>query len=324
MPTGGRRLAWSARPCGSPGSPVRASRRWPSPSSGCSSRRGGPAYLLDGDNLRHGLNGDLGFSAADRDENVRRASEVARLFADAGIVALVPLISPTARAVIAPVPPTWPPACPSSRCSSTRPSRCVSSVIPRASTPRPGPASSPASPVSTTPTSPPRTRAPAHPRRRRRRCHGAACPTAARRPRRLRGYPPEPRSLERDRGLYLMRWGWSASAPSSLWRKASYSLKFPSNQRTCESPSKASTWVATRSRNQRSWLMTTAQPAKASRPSSRARRVSTSRSLVGSSRSSTLPPRASTLARCTRLRSPPERTPTFFCWSEPLKLNDAT
>jgi len=55
---------------------------------------GRPAYLLDGDNLRHGLNGDLGFSAADRDENVRRVAEVARLFADAGTVALVPLISP--------------------------------------------------------------------------------------------------------------------------------------------------------------------------------------------------------------------------------------
>ena len=55
---------------------------------------GRPAYLLDGDNLRHGLNGDLGFSADDRDENVRRVAEVARLFADAGLVALVPLISP--------------------------------------------------------------------------------------------------------------------------------------------------------------------------------------------------------------------------------------
>jgi len=55
---------------------------------------GRAAYLLDGDNLRHGLNGDLGFSAADRDENVRRASEVARLFADAGVISLVPLISP--------------------------------------------------------------------------------------------------------------------------------------------------------------------------------------------------------------------------------------
>jgi len=55
---------------------------------------GRPAYVLDGDNLRHGLNGDLGFSAADRAENVRRVGHVARLFADAGVVAFVPLISP--------------------------------------------------------------------------------------------------------------------------------------------------------------------------------------------------------------------------------------
>lgn len=55
---------------------------------------GQPAYRLDGDNLRHGLNADLGFSADDRDENVRRAGEVALLLADAGVVALVPLISP--------------------------------------------------------------------------------------------------------------------------------------------------------------------------------------------------------------------------------------
>jgi bifunctional enzyme CysN/CysC len=55
---------------------------------------GRAAYVLDGDNVRHGLNGDLGYSAADRDENVRRVSEVARLFADAGVIALVPLISP--------------------------------------------------------------------------------------------------------------------------------------------------------------------------------------------------------------------------------------
>lgn len=55
---------------------------------------GRPAYLLDGDNLRHGLNADLGFSAEDRSENIRRVSEVARLFADAGVVALVPVISP--------------------------------------------------------------------------------------------------------------------------------------------------------------------------------------------------------------------------------------
>jgi bifunctional enzyme CysN/CysC len=55
---------------------------------------GRPAYLLDGDNLRHGLNSDLGFSPANRAENVRRASEVAKLFADAGVVAIVSLISP--------------------------------------------------------------------------------------------------------------------------------------------------------------------------------------------------------------------------------------
>jgi bifunctional enzyme CysN/CysC len=56
--------------------------------------RGLATYTLDGDNLRHGLNGDLGFSTADRTENVRRVAEVARLFADAGVVAVVPLISP--------------------------------------------------------------------------------------------------------------------------------------------------------------------------------------------------------------------------------------
>jgi adenylyl-sulfate kinase len=55
---------------------------------------GRPAYVLDGDNLRHGLNADLGFSAADRAENVRRVGEVARLMADAGLVVLVPVISP--------------------------------------------------------------------------------------------------------------------------------------------------------------------------------------------------------------------------------------
>ncbi|MCL6443840.1 MAG: adenylyl-sulfate kinase [Alicyclobacillus sp.] len=51
-------------------------------------------YLLDGDNLRHGLNADLGFSEADRKENVRRVGEVARLFVDAGVVVMAALISP--------------------------------------------------------------------------------------------------------------------------------------------------------------------------------------------------------------------------------------
>jgi adenylyl-sulfate kinase len=55
---------------------------------------GRSAYVLDGDNLRHGLNGDLGFSAADRTENVRRTAEVSALLADAGVVVLVALVSP--------------------------------------------------------------------------------------------------------------------------------------------------------------------------------------------------------------------------------------
>jgi adenylyl-sulfate kinase len=55
---------------------------------------GRSAYVLDGDNLRHGLNGDLGFSAEDRAENVRRTAEVAALLADAGVVVLVALVSP--------------------------------------------------------------------------------------------------------------------------------------------------------------------------------------------------------------------------------------
>jgi len=55
------------------------------------------AYVLDADNLRHGLNADLGFSPSARRENCRRVGEVARLFADAGIVCLVPIISPYAQ-----------------------------------------------------------------------------------------------------------------------------------------------------------------------------------------------------------------------------------
>jgi bifunctional enzyme CysN/CysC len=52
------------------------------------------AFLLDGDNLRHGINGDLGFSDQDRKENVRRAGEVARMFAESGSLALIALICP--------------------------------------------------------------------------------------------------------------------------------------------------------------------------------------------------------------------------------------
>ena len=55
---------------------------------------GQAAYLLDGDNIRHGLSDDLGFAPGDRAENVRRVGQVARLFADAGVVAVVSLVSP--------------------------------------------------------------------------------------------------------------------------------------------------------------------------------------------------------------------------------------
>ncbi len=59
---------------------------------------GRPAYRLDGDNVRCGLNSDLGFDRAGRDENVRRVGEVACLFAESGVVAVVALISPYADA----------------------------------------------------------------------------------------------------------------------------------------------------------------------------------------------------------------------------------
>ncbi|KAG2554000.1 adenylyl-sulfate kinase 3-like isoform X1 [Panicum virgatum] len=59
--------------------------------------RGHLTYVLDGDNLRHGLNRDLSFKAEDRAENIRRVGEVAKLFADAGIICIASLISPYRR-----------------------------------------------------------------------------------------------------------------------------------------------------------------------------------------------------------------------------------
>jgi len=57
-------------------------------------QQGYHTYLLDGDNIRHGLCGDLGFSDADRSENIRRVGEVAKLMTDAGLIALAAFISP--------------------------------------------------------------------------------------------------------------------------------------------------------------------------------------------------------------------------------------
>jgi bifunctional enzyme CysN/CysC len=55
---------------------------------------GARTYLLDGDNVRHGLNKDLGFTAADRVENIRRVGEVAKLMVDAGLIVITAFISP--------------------------------------------------------------------------------------------------------------------------------------------------------------------------------------------------------------------------------------
>ncbi len=57
-------------------------------------QRGHLAYVLDGDNIRHGLNKNLGFSAEDRTENIRRIGEVGKLFVDTGVVTLTSFISP--------------------------------------------------------------------------------------------------------------------------------------------------------------------------------------------------------------------------------------
>lgn len=67
---------------------------------------GHPCYVLDGDNVRHGLNNNLGFSAEDRSENIRRVAEVAKLMNDAGLIVITAFISPfrddraKARAII--------------------------------------------------------------------------------------------------------------------------------------------------------------------------------------------------------------------------------
>uniref|UniRef100_M4D9G0 Adenylyl-sulfate kinase n=1 Tax=Brassica campestris TaxID=3711 RepID=M4D9G0_BRACM len=60
-------------------------------------QKGKLCYILDGDNVRHGLNRDLSFKAEDRAENIRRVGEVAKLFADAGIICIASLISPYRR-----------------------------------------------------------------------------------------------------------------------------------------------------------------------------------------------------------------------------------
>ena len=112
--------------------------------------RGRHTYILDGDNVRHGLNRDLGFTDADRVENIRRVAETAKLMADAGLIVLVSFISPfrsereMARGLM--------PEASSSRSSSTRRSRSPRRATRRASTRGPAPARSRISPASTRPT----------------------------------------------------------------------------------------------------------------------------------------------------------------------------
>jgi bifunctional enzyme CysN/CysC len=106
QPSPGRNIVWQHGAVARDARPSRGATIWFTGFSGSGKstiasaveaalvERGRPAYLLDGDNVRHGLNADLGFSADDRAENVRRIAHVAQLLADAGVVALVPVISP--------------------------------------------------------------------------------------------------------------------------------------------------------------------------------------------------------------------------------------
>ena len=259
----------------------RGSRRWRSRSSGPSARRPAAAYLLDGDNVRHGLNADLGFRRggpqrehpphrrggpacsptpgwwrwsrssalyrADRDRARRSIHEAAGLpfvevFVDTPIDVCEardqrggPLRQGPGRG--------------DQRVHRHRRPLRGARALPTCGSPRP---------TATRGTGLPGCW----------RCWRAECP-----------YPVDPRLSTKDastlgsgltlvaeadvgpdQGLVLDPGGWSASAPSCLWRQASYSLKLPSNQRTSARPRTPGSWVAMRSRNQRSWLITTAQP----------------------------------------------------------------
>ena len=181
---------------------------------------GRPSYLLDGDNLRLGLNEDLNFSAEDRHENVRRVAEVARLFADAGLVALVPLISPYRKD-----------------------------------------------------------------RQNAREIHDRFDLKF------IEVFVDTPIEVCEERD------------PKGLYKKArSGEIKgFTGIDDPYEAP------------NDPDLILTPENGLPASRPDSRALKVSTSRSFVGSSRSKTLLPVFKTFAKWTRFLSPPERSPTFFC-----------
>ena len=121
--------------------------------SACS-RCGYHTYLLDGDNVRHGLNRDLGFTDEDRVENLRRVAEVAKLMTDAGLIVLVSFISPF-RAERARGARNCSTRASSSRCSSTRRWRWPNAATSRACTRRRAAASCRTSPASIRRTKPP-------------------------------------------------------------------------------------------------------------------------------------------------------------------------
>ena len=135
----------SPRSSGSPGCPARASRPSPTVEKRLTAE-GRHAYILDGDNVRHGLNKDLGFTEDARVENIRRVAEVARLMADAGLIVLVSFISPfrnerrLAREIAGDI--QFTEVYVDTRLKSAR------RAIPRGSTPRPAAARSRTSPAS--------------------------------------------------------------------------------------------------------------------------------------------------------------------------------
>ena len=96
QPAAARRAQGSPgrRCCGSPGCPAPANRRSPTVLEQKLLAIGCHTMLLDGDNVRHGLNRDLGFTDTDRVENIRRVGEVARLMSDAGLIVICAFISP--------------------------------------------------------------------------------------------------------------------------------------------------------------------------------------------------------------------------------------
>ena len=117
---------------------------------------GQSAYLLDGDNIRHGLSDDLGFSPGDRTEHIRRVGQVARLMADAGTVAVVSLVSPLAADREHLRKAHEEANLPFVEVFVDTPSRSASAATPRACTRARAQARSRASPASTLPTSRPR------------------------------------------------------------------------------------------------------------------------------------------------------------------------